>query len=70
MGENETRAKLTAAMDRLAKAEAVATNARRDRDVLIREALDNGWTMYRVAKHTGLSRPAVRAINDKTSARA
>lgn len=62
----EILVRLEAAQAKVAGSDDYATTARRERDALVREAIGQGLSMYRIAKATGLSQATVALIRDAT----
>lgn len=57
-------AQLTALAARVSAADAAASAARADRDELIRAAIKDGMTMYRIAQLVGVRQQNIRTIRD------
>lgn len=64
--DNRLRGKIKASIAKVKDMEAQLDAARLDRNLLIREAIDGGDTMYSIAKEFRMSKPAVKAICEKT----
>jgi hypoxanthine-guanine phosphoribosyltransferase len=64
--DNRLRGKIKASIIRVKDLEDQIEAARLDRNLLIREAIDSGDTMYSIAKEFKMSKPAVKAICEKT----
>lgn len=64
--DNRLRGKIKASIVKVKDVEAQLDAARLDRNLLIREAIDGGDTMYSIAKEFNMSKPAVKAICEKT----
>lgn len=64
--DNRLRGKIKASIVKVKDVEEQLDAARLDRNLLIREAIDGGDTMYSIAKEFKMSKPAVKAICEKT----
>lgn len=65
---SEMAERLAAAQAKVVGADEYAAEARAERDELVREAIADGLTMYRIAQVTGLSQATVALIRGSLSA--